>query len=70
MRGIFLVLETNHIRQPERQLLGSSYNHSALKTLRTSMREPPPFMEVLYCICNDSFTDVLRVVEVLWFTVR
>ena len=35
MRGLFLVLETNCFRQPERQLPRSSYNHNTLKTLRT-----------------------------------
>ena len=35
--GIFLVLEI--IRQPERQLPSSSYNHNTLITLRTSVKE-------------------------------
>ena len=34
-----LVLETNCIRQPNRQLPSSSYNHNTLTTLRTSMKE-------------------------------
>ena len=34
-----LVLETNCIRQPNRQLPSSSYNHNTLTTLRTSIKE-------------------------------
>ena len=34
-----LVLENNCIRQPNRQLPSSSYNHNTLTTLRTSMKE-------------------------------
>ena len=32
-------IETNCIRQPNRQLPSSSYNHNTLTTLRTSMKE-------------------------------
>ena len=39
MSGLFLVLETDCIRQPERQLPSLSYNHNTLTTLRTSVRE-------------------------------
>ena len=35
------VIEANCIRQPKRQLPGSSYNHNTLKNLRTSVRESP-----------------------------
>ena len=41
MRSLFLALETNCIRQLERQLPSSSYNHNTLTTLRTSVRESP-----------------------------
>ena len=33
------ILVTNFIRQPDRQLSSSSYNHNTLTTLRTSVRE-------------------------------
>ena len=39
MHGLFLVIDTNCIRQHERQLPSSSYNHKTLTTLRTSVRE-------------------------------
>ena len=39
MRDLLLVLETNCIRQPNRQLPSSSYNHNTLTTLRTSVKE-------------------------------
>ena len=62
-----LLLETNSqfIRKPH-------YNHSTLKTLITSVLPSPGYQlpactkSILKCICNDSFTDVLKVVSVLW----
>ena len=46
------------------------YNHNTLITFRTFVRNLPAYIkikEVPYCnfecICNDSFTDVLRVVQ-------
>ena len=52
--------ETNCIRQPKGQLPSSSYNHNSLIT---SVLLSPGYMfltATLKCICNDSFTDVLR----------
>ena len=77
MRGLLLVLETNYIRQPKEQLPGSSYNHNTLKTLITSVIPSPGYiksmkdhesslLQLLKCVCKDSFTDVLRVFSVLW----
>ena len=39
MRDLPLPLETDCIRQPNRQLPSSSYNHDILKTLRTCVKE-------------------------------
>ena len=70
MRGLLLALETNYIRQPKEQLPGSSYNHNTLKAFITSVIPSPGYIKSmkvphcnfnLKCICNDSFTDVLRV---------
>ena len=52
MRGSVFVLETNFIRQPERQLPSSSYNHNTLTTLRTSVKDSPACiksMKVPHC---------------------
>ena len=46
-----LILKTNCVRQPKRQLPSSSYNHNTLTALRTSVRESPACtksMEVPY----------------------
>ena len=64
-----LVLQTNCKRKPNRQLPSSSYNHNTLKTLMTSALSSPDYKfltATMKCICNDSFTDVLRVVSRLW----
>ena len=42
-----LVLKTNCIRQPKRQLPTSFYNHNTLTTLRTYMRESPACIETM-----------------------
>ena len=64
------MLETNCKRKPQGQLPSSSYNHTTLKTLIKSVLPSPGykfFTATLKCICNnDSFTDVLKVVTVLW----
>ena len=44
-------------------------NHNTLKTLIIFVVSSPGYKfltATLKCICNDSFTDVLRVVSVLW----
>ena len=58
MRGLLLVLETNCIRQPKRQLPSSSYNHNTLKTLITSVIPSPGYiksMKVPYCNLWSAF---------------
>ena len=70
MRGLFFrVIETNCIRQLERQLLSASYNHNMLTTLRTSVKESPACIQNLLQLCNDLIKDVLMVVSVLWFKI-
>ena len=39
MGSLLLVFETNCIRQPNRQLPSSTYNHNTLTNLRTSVKE-------------------------------
>ena len=68
-----LLLETNSIRQSKGQLPRSSYNHNTLKTLITSVLPSSGYMfhtATLKCICNASFTDVLRVVSACVVVVR
>ena len=67
MRGLLLVLKANCIRQPNRQLPSS--NHDPLKILITSVHPSSGYKfltATMKYICNDSFTDVLRAVSVLW----
>ena len=67
-----LVQKSNCIRQPERQLSSSSYNHNMLMTLRTSVKESLQMhfkiaVRNLHALnAGDSLTGVLRVVSVLW----
>ena len=65
MRGLYLALQTSCIRQPERQLPSSSYNHNTQTTLTTSVREHLLALRswkfltaTLKYICNDSFIHV------------
>ena len=53
-------LKSNCIRQHKGQLPSSVYNHNTLKTL-IRLHETS-YSATLKYICNDSFTDVLRVV--------
>ena len=65
-----LVLETN---ATQGQLPSSSYNYNTLKTLITSVLLSLGYKfltATLKCICNNSFTDVVRVVSVLYVVVR
>ena len=57
-------LKSNCIRQPKGQLPSSVYNRNTLKILicTQSLYMKLPYSATLKCICNDSFTDVLRVV--------
>ena len=62
-----LVLETNFPRGSCQVNLTTM--HNTLKTLITSVLPSSgyKFLTATFkCICNDSFTDVLRVVSVLW----
>ena len=68
-RGLFQVLETNCIKQPERQLPSSSQNYNTLTILRKCVRVSPAYksVEVRYCnICKtlSQMSDVMRVVSV------
>ena len=66
--------KTNWIRQPMRQLLSSSSNHNTLTIHWQSswgnhllaLKTWKLLTATLNCICNDSFTYVLRVICVLW----
>ena len=52
-----------------RQLPSSSYKHNTLKTLIIFVVPSPGYnflTAIMKCICNDSFTDILRVASVLW----
>ena len=61
-----LLLETNCIRQPKGQLPTSSYNHNTVHKICAPLTWlQVPYTANLKFICNDSFTDVLRVVSVL-----
>ena len=61
-------IKTNCKRQPKGQLPSSSYNHDRVKSFITSVLPTLVYKfltTTLKCICNDSFTDVLRVVSVI-----
>ena len=59
-----MVLVTNFIRQPNRKLPSSSYNHNTLTTLRTSVKESLQ-MHFKVAVRNlDESTDVMRVFSV------
>ena len=67
MRGLLLVLKTNCIRQPKGQLPSSSYNHNNTDNPHNICGSLIWVLTAtLKCICNDSFTDVLGAVSVLW----
>ena len=69
----WIVLTTEWLSQPKRQLPSSSHNHNSLTTIRTSVKEPLQVHfkvavknSILLMQAGDSLTDVLRVVSVLW----
>ena len=64
MRAGFFVLDTNC--QHERQLSSSLYYHNTPQNRNHLLALRAFLTTTLKCICNNSFTDVLRVVIVLW----
>jgi len=65
-----MMLKTNCTRQPQSYFpVHLATTIHALKSLITAVLTSPGYnflTATLKCICNDSFTDVLRVVSVLW----